>query len=53
MNLDGFLIFTLKEDFGLVYKLYSADCKKFYGDFYTPIEIYNKVSAIRSEGVCL
>lgn len=41
-----FVVLTARDSFGIVYKIYSADLKNYYGDFYSESEVCNKLSAL-------
>lgn len=51
-----FVVLPFQDEFGCVFRIYSADFKTFYGDFYNEREVYNKLKALRLNrlnGVCV
>ena len=43
---NEFVVLLSKDSFGIVYKIYSSNLKDYFGDFYSEVEVYNKLSAL-------
>lgn len=43
---NEFVVLKSDDTFGVVYKIYSSDLKNYFGDFYSEVEVYWKLSAL-------